>query len=105
MRADGKSTSSPDDFVDALKIAGFDFFPNVRKLLSIGVVSPFSVSEVQKIKIRRLKTAFRSVMKDERESDLNLIQMHITGSINVEEIVQMFIRKKPTKIALVIIGF
>ena len=44
-------------------------------------------------------------MKDERESDLNLIQMHITGSINVEEIVQMFIRKKPTKIALVIIGF
>lgn len=32
-------------------------------------------------------------MKDERESDLNLIQMHTTGCIIVEEVVQIFITK------------
>ena len=32
-------------------------------------------------------------MKDERESNLNLLQMLTTGSINVEEILQMFTEK------------
>ena len=33
-------------------------------------------------------------MTDERESNLTLLQIHTTGSINVEEILQMFIKKK-----------
>lgn len=37
-------------------------------------------------------------MKAERESKLNLIHMHITGTINVEEIVQIFIRENPRKL-------
>ena len=37
-------------------------------------------------------------MKAERESKSNLIHMHITGTINVEEIVQMFIRENPRKL-------
>lgn len=36
-------------------------------------------------------------MNEEWENDLNLIHMHMTGSINVEQIVQMFIAKKAAK--------
>lgn len=39
-------------------------------------------------------------MNEEWENDLNLIHMHMTGSINVEQIVQMFIAKKPAKTVL-----
>ena len=39
-----------------------------------------------------LKTTFRNTVKHERESNLNLLQMHTTGSINVE-ILQIFIKK------------
>ena len=42
--------------------------------------------------IRRLKTAFRNTIKDERVRNLNLLQIHIAGSINVE-ILQMFVKK------------
>lgn len=39
-------------------------------------------------------------MNEEWENDLNLIHMHMTGSINVEQIVQMFIAKKPRRLIL-----
>ena len=48
--------------------------------------------------IRRLKTAFRNTMKDDRESNLNLLQIHTTGSINVKQIFQMFIKKSPRRL-------
>ena len=34
-------------------------------------------------------------MKDDRESNVNLLQIHTTGSINVKQILQMFIKKNP----------
>ena len=48
--------------------------------------------------IRRLKTVRRSTRRGESESDMNLIQIHTTDSINVEEEVQMFIRKSPQRL-------
>ena len=48
--------------------------------------------------IRRLKTVCRSTRRGESESDMNLIQIHTTDSINVEEEVQMFIRKSPQRL-------
>ena len=84
-----------DSFADVLKVADVDFFPNIRKLLLTGATSPISSSEAERAAsgILRLKTAFRNNMKDERESNLNLLQMLTTGSINVEEILQMFTEK------------
>ena len=66
----------------------------IRKLLFKGATSPISSSEAERAAsgIRRLKTAFRNAMEDERESNLNLLQIHTAGSINVE-ILQMFIKK------------
>ena len=66
----------------------------IRKLLFIGATSPISSLEVERStsRIRRLKVAFRNTVKDERESNLNLLQIHTADSINVE-ILQMFIKK------------
>ena len=92
---------SRDSFVDVLKFADIDFFTNIRirKLLLLGATSPISSSEAEKAAsgIIRLKTAFRNNIKDERRSNLNLLQMHTTGSINVEEL-QMFIKKEPRRL-------
>ena len=61
----------------------------------IGATSPISSSEVGTAAsiIGRIKTAFRSTLKNECESYLNLVQMYTTGSINVEEVVHLVIRK------------
>ena len=48
--------------------------------------------------IRRLKTACRSTRRGESESDMNLIQIHTTDCINVEEVVQLFIGKSPQRL-------
>ena len=60
----------------------------------MGAISPISSSGAERANsgIRRLKTAFRNTMKDERENNLNLLEICTTGSINVE-ILQMFIKK------------
>ena len=64
--------------------------------------SPRSSSEAERAAsgIRRLKTFFRSTIilnGDERESNLNLLQIHTTGSINVE-ILQILIKKPPRRL-------
>ena len=71
-RVDGKSTyivgNLPGGFVIVLKVA------NNGNLLMIAVTLPISFSEVERAAsgIKRLKTAFRSFMKDDRECNLNL---------------------------------
>ena len=45
-----------------------------------------------------MKTAFKVTITSERERNLNSIQIRKTGSINVQEIVEMFIRKKTQKL-------
>ena len=57
-------------------------------MLLIGATSAISFSEAERAAtgIRRLKTSFRNEMTDERESNLTLLQIHTTGSTNVEEI-------------------
>ena len=64
----------------------------IRKVL--GAISPRSSSDARRAAsgIRSLKTAFRNTTKDERESNLNLLQIHTTGSIDVE-ILQIFTKK------------
>ena len=37
-----------DSFVDVLKLADANFFPNIRKLLLTGATSPISSSEVER---------------------------------------------------------
>ena len=53
-----------------------DSFPNIRKLLNIGCVSPIGSTEAERAVsgIRRLKTLYWSTVSDSREGDLNFIQ-------------------------------
>ena len=66
----------------------------IRKLLLIGAISPISSAEAEREVsiIRMLKTAFRKTIKDERESNLTLLQIHVADGINVK-ILQMFIKR------------
>ena len=80
-RVDGKKLYNimepPDSFLEALKYAEPDFYPNIRQLLIIGYVSPISSTEAEHPAsgARRLKTPYSSTMSDERKGDLNLIQL------------------------------
>ena len=100
---DGKSVyvveSPPDSFVDVLKVADIVFFPNIKKLLLIGATSPRSSSEVEREAsgIRRLKTTFRIYGKKRRTGKQFKFQIRTANSINVEEILQKFIKKNPRK--------
>ena len=87
----------PDSIIKMLKFADLDFFPNLRRLLLIGAVSPIGSTEAERAAsgIRRLKTDFRSTMTDPRESDLNVLQMQQITTVNVDRVADMFIKKHP----------
>ena len=59
----------PDDIIKALNFDDTDFFPNIRKLLTLGATSPIGSNEAERAAsgIRRLKTPYRSTMGDKRE--------------------------------------
>ena len=59
----------PDSFVDALKVANIDFFPNIRKLILIGATFPIKFAEAERAAsgIRSSKTTFTNAMKDDQE--------------------------------------
>ena len=61
----------PDSFLEVLKYAEPDFYPNIRQLLIIGCVSPISSTEAESAVsvVRRLKTPHRSTMPDNEMSD------------------------------------
>ena len=51
----------PDSFLETLKYAEPDFYPNIRQLLIIECVSPISFAEAERAAsgVRRLKTPYR----------------------------------------------
>ena len=102
-RADGKKAyqvvEPPDGLLDSLKLADKDFFPNIRRLLIIGCVSPIGSTEAERAAsgIRRLKTPYRSTMSDIREGNLNLIQLQRLAEIDIEDVAQIFINDNPRR--------
>ena len=97
LRVDGKPAnqlSEPSDsFINALQMAYLDSFPNIRKLLTIGCVSPIGSTEAERAAsgIRRLKTPYWSTMSDSREGDLNLIQLQKVTEIDISKVAQIFV--------------
>ena len=74
-RVDGKEQyqiNPPDGLLETISLADYDFFPNIKKLLVIGCISPIGSTEAERAAsgVTRLKTPFRSTMGDQRESDL-----------------------------------
>ena len=77
-----------------LSLAGYDFFPNIKKLLVIGCISPIGSTEAERAAsgVRRLKTPFRIAMGEQRESDLNLLQLQRVEDIDIDKVVASFIK-------------
>ena len=77
-RVDGKEQyqiNPPEGLLETISLADYDFFPNIKKLLVIGCISPIGSTEAERAAsgVRRLKTPFRSTMGEQRQSDLNLL--------------------------------
>ena len=102
-RVDGKPgftlEDPPDGVNEASNFADTDFFPNIRKLLILGATSSIGSTEAERTAsgIRRLKTPYRSIMSDKRESDLNLLHLQRMSKIDIQSVAQIFIRKYPRK--------
>ena len=103
-RVDGKEaftiTDPPDGYIETLSFADHDFFPSVRRLLVIGATSPVGSLDAERAAsgVRRLKTPYRTTMKDVREGNLNLIQLQrIIPEIEVDKIIEIFKRMKPRR--------
>ena len=90
----------PDSFLEALKYAEPDFYPDIRQLLIIGCVSPTSSTKVERSAsgVCRLKTPYRSTMSDEREGDLNLIQLQRVADVDENEVIKTFIQLHPRRL-------
>eukprot|EP00795_Rhopilema_esculentum_P013865 gene13865-4810_t len=98
LRCDGEQAyvvaEPPDSLPDALCVADRDIFHSVRRVLVIGCISPIGSCEAERAAsgVRRLKTAYRSTMSSQRESDLNLIQMRSDLLLTSNAVVDAFIK-------------
>ena len=76
-RVDGKDCcmleGPTDSLIETLNPTDKECFPNINKILEITRISP--LAERAASGKRRLKTAYRSTMTDERDGNLNLIQL------------------------------
>ena len=88
-----KSKESPDSFIEMLKYANRDCFPNICILLAIGCISPIGLTEAESAAsgVRRLKTLYRPTMGDKRESDLKFLQLQRIKKVNPEKVSVLFI--------------
>ena len=101
-RVDGKEQyqiNPPDGLLETISLADYDFFPNIKKLLVIGSISPIGSTEAERAAsgVRRLKTPFRSTMGEQRESDLNLLLLQRVKDIDIDKVVVSFIKKNPRR--------
>ena len=87
-----ESKESQDSFIDMLKYAHSDCFPNIRILLAIGCISLIGSTEAETAAsgVRQLKTLYRATMGDKRESNLNFQQLQRI-KVDPEEVSVLFI--------------
>ena len=74
-------------------MTGPNNFPNIRKLLAIGCISPIGSTETERAAsgMRRLKTPYRSTMSDSREGDLNLMQLQKVTETDISKVAEIFV--------------
>ena len=89
-----------DSFLEVLKYTEPDFYPNIKQLLIIGCVSPISSTEAEGAAsgVSRLKTHYCSTMPDEREGDLNSIQLQKVTDVDENEVIKTFIQLHPRRL-------
>ena len=97
-RVDGKDCymleEPTDSLIETLNATDKYYFPNLYKILEIACISPLVSTEAERTAsgIRRLKTAYRRTMTDERERNLNLIQLQGMAEIDTIKVANIFIK-------------
>ena len=83
-----------DSFIETLNATDKDCFPNLYKILEIACISPLASTKAERAAsgIRRLKTAYRSTMTDERKGNLNLIRLQGMVEIDTIQVANIFIK-------------
>ena len=96
------SSDLPDTPAKALKKANESIFPNIHQLLRIICTIPVSSCECERSisVLRRLKTYLRSSMGQERLSGLALMHINYSMEIDLDEVINIFARKHPRRMAL-----
>ena len=84
-KASKESKESQDSYIDILKYADRDCFPNRRKRLGL------TEAERAVSGVRRLKTPYRARMGDKRESDLNFLLSQRIKKVDPEEVLVLLI--------------
>lgn len=89
------SNSIPKNAIEALKKCNRNEFPTIHVLLKILCIIPVTTASVERSfsTLGRLKTFLRNQQGNVRLSGLALMTIHRNIPINVEEIVNMFIKK------------
>ena len=89
----------PKTLLEALAACDKDSFPNIHFLLVTGCTLPISSAEAERsfFLMRRIKTYSRSVMTEERFSDLAMISMHYKERVPVDEIYKADVQANPRK--------
>ncbi|XP_071491986.1 52 kDa repressor of the inhibitor of the protein kinase-like [Diadema antillarum] len=95
----------PENFVDCLRHADEDFFPNIRMLIILGCTSPVTSCEAERSlsALRRVKTYLRSIcctMGEERLAGLTLMAIHYQATLQLSsnKVVQRFVQKLPRRL-------
>ena len=80
--------------IETLNATDKDCFPNIYKILEIPCISPLASTGAERVAsgIRRLKTAYWSTVTDERERNLNLIQLQGMVEIDTIKVANIFIK-------------
>ncbi len=79
------------------------FFPNIKVLATILCTLPVTSCSAERSfsGLKRIKTALRSSMSNERLSNLTLLHMHPDVPIDIEEVINEFSRRHPRRITLI----
>ena len=95
-----KEQTIPNNLVQALSACDIDSFPNIHRLLLIGCTLPISSAEAERSfsLMKRIKTCTRSIMTEQRLSDLAIIAVHYSERISVEEVCKAFIQENPRRL-------
>ena len=86
----------------ALHNADSDFFPNIHTLLKIASTIPITSCECERSisKLRLVKSFLRTTMSQDRLNGLMLLYAHRDIDLDVDVIIDMFVKKHPRRIKL-----
>ena len=90
----------PSNFLLALGARDDDAFPNIHCLLLIACTLPISSAEAERSfsLMKQTKTCTRSMMSEERFSDLAVIAIHYPERFEVDEICEAFVKAHPRRL-------